>query len=220
MGLTNNWNKIEENGLRVERSEVDPIIDVSSILFESLTTEFDVGGEGFRKSGSIALKPNFFERGFARAKIRTLWRRNTISVDQAEGWAGIYIMSDIENIGVRLDPMTEGYQITDKDGTIRILKFVNTLPTVIFDTGVAFPTGVVKSLEVIWEFRQSPDKTIITIKQGDITFINLVTIGTFEDTTNPIQFSESEGLFTQTLSHDHVVSYSFDSTSVTNVTKI
>lgn len=222
MALIINWNRTEENAMRVERSEVSPIEDASSVLFESLAGEFVGGEEGFRKSGSIWLKDTF-QRGFSKGRMRTLWRRNTPSTDQSEGWGGIYIMSDIDGIGTRLAPMFDGYQITDKDGTLRILKITLSIPTVLFDTGLAFPLDTIKSLEVNWQFQLDNNRTVITVKQGAaLDFSDLTTVCTVNDvgdsSNTPVQFSQSEGLFAQTLSHDHVASYSFDTTSIFKVT--
>lgn len=222
MSLALKWNRTEENRLFVERDDINPIANNSSVLFESLSGEFDVGEEGFRKSGSVWLN-NTFQRGFSNGRIRTLWRRNSSSTNQSEGWGGIYIMSDIDGIGTRLAPMNDGYQITDKDGTIKVLKFTLSIPTVILDTGILFPLDTVKSLEVTWQFQLDNNRTVITVKQGAaLDFSDLTSIGSINDVSDsgniPVQFSESEGLFAQTLSHDHAVSYSFDNTSISKVT--
>ena len=225
MALIINWNETEENGMRVEQSDTNPIVETKSVLFESLSGEFESGQETFRKSGSIAMKDTLFSRGFARGRIRTLWRRNSISTDQSEGWGGIYIMSDIEGIGTRIAPMFDGYQISDKSGTLKVFKITLSIPTLLLDTGVSFPLDTIKSLEVIWNFQNDLDRTVITVNQGSaLDFSDLTLIGTVNDvgdsSNTPVQFSTSEGLFAQTLSHDHVASYSFDSTSVFRLTTI
>lgn len=225
MALIIDWTRTTENGMRVERSETNPILESSSVLFESLSSEFEAGQEGFRKSGNVILN-NSYEKGFSRGRIRTLWRRNTPSTDQSEGWGGIFIMSDILGIGTRLAPMNSGYQITDKGGTLKVLKFRLSVPFVLHDTGISFPLDTVRGLDVTWRYESEVGRTVLYIKQGSsLDFVDLTTIATVSDfgdsvTGDPVQFSTSEGLFSETLTHDSIASYSFEHTYIYKLTTL
>jgi hypothetical protein len=216
MPLYTDWKVIKENGLRVEHNTLTPLSGTSSLRMESNGTEFSVTAPGFRKSASIFLHDGFHPRGFSDGRIQTLIRRN--STNQSAAWGGVYILSDREGIGTRLDPGDDRYEITDKDGTIKVIKFVSAVPTILFDTGSNFGLNTIHGFEVDWEFDFDLTVTKIRISLGtNIDFSDLVQIANVVDNTDPLQFSESEGFFVQAQLDTDFVSYTFDKTTLVRI---
>lgn len=231
MSLEEQWYTTEENGFSIIQSSLHPIQGSHSALFQTLSNEFNSGQEGLRKSASVWLNDTF-ERGFFRGRIRTLWRRNSPSIDQSIGWGGIYFMSNINGIGTTVDSF-DGYQITDKGGTLKVLKFISGTPTILKNTSEVLPLDTIRSLEVTWRSEPENFRTLITVRSGSLSnFSDLTEFCFISDMelsesssggslgSAPIQFSQSEGLFSQTINHDHIASYSFDSTSIYKIIKI
>ena len=218
MPLFIDWIPTSENGARFVETDQNTLSGPSSLLARSDGTEFDATEIGFRKSAAIYLNTQH-ARGFSDGRLRTLVRRD--SPNQSEGWSGIYIMSDRLGIGTRLDPGLNMYQISDEDGTIKIIKVTGGIKTTLLDTLQNFFAGQVYGFEVTWEYDPVPDRTLIEVKLGtNVDFSDLTTIGTFSDITSPHQFSDSEGIFFQTESHDDLVDYTYDKTSIFRIVTI
>jgi len=216
------FSDFSENGARFVNSTVNPLSGGSSLLAESDGTEWDVIFPGFRKSSSIYLHISH-TRGFSDGKIRTLVRRN--STDQTIAWSGIFFLSDRLGIGTRLDPGLNRYEVSDEDGSIKIIKVTNAIKSTLLDTGQNFLLGTIHGLEVVWEYSASTLRTLITLKLGtNVDFSDLVTIGIFSDIQDsfntPHQFSNSEGFFFQTDSSDDFVSYNYDKTTISRFISI
>lgn len=220
MPLYVDWSTESENGARFIETTNNPINSANglySLLAQSDGTEWDVIFPGFRKSASVYLKETY-PRGFSDGRIRTLIRRN--SADQGVAWSGIFIMSDRIGIGTRLDPGQNRYEISDEDGTIKVIKVTNAIKSTLFDTGVNFTQDVVYGLNVDWEYDVILDRMLIRVMLGtNLDFSDLTLIGALFD-FDPHQFSTSEGLFFQAESSSDFVSYNYDTTSIFRVTHI
>jgi hypothetical protein len=213
------WAETKENKMRIDSVSESAISGVYSLRFRSLSTEFTSGEEGFRKSGSIYPRSDLYETGFSDGKIRTLFRMN--SSDPSSAWAGAFFLASAPGIGTRLDETDDMYQVSNKGGTLIIEKFEFTIPTLLLDTGFVISQNAVYGIEVEWEFDIGIESTTIKIRAGTSPeFIDLTLIGSYTDSIHPHQFSVSEGLFAQTITHDDSLSYTFDKTSVIKVTTI
>ena len=208
------WTTVTENGMRAETVDTNTITGPYSLRFESLASQFTPGLEGTRKSSGVFLRDDIYPDGVGMSdgKIRTLFRVD--STDMNAGWGGIFFLSNKRGIGTFADAADDMYQVSVKGGTIVVEKFEFTAPTQIFNTGFAISPTVLYGIEVEWEFSPTPTPcTKIRIQAGtDPGFADLVSIGIVNDTTNPHQFSMSEGLFAQTQSHDDFVAMYFDTT--------
>jgi hypothetical protein len=224
MSLEFDWRSHFENRMRVQTDNENPLVGSHSLLFESFADEFDPGEEGFRKSGSTAILPSKYERGFSKGRIRTLIRRNGIT-DTDESWSGIYFMSSSEGIGTRVFLPEHVYQVVDKDASIKVIKVESFIPQEIHDTGISLSDDMIYGFEVEW-FLQSateftPKRVRIDVRLGTATdFSDLTSIAVLFDDITPLEVSVSEGLFAETETHSSVISYAYDSTSVFKKTTI
>lgn len=212
------WASTRENGLRVLNSPVSPITGPSSLLLYSDGTEWNATDLGLRKSASVFIHGGSgIERGFSEGRLRTLIRRNN-ATSQADAWGGIFIYSEIEGIGLRLSPGQTRYEITDKNGTIRILKYTGGLPTTVANSASTFAPNTIYGFEVRWNSTGLGLEITVSLGTSPL-FIDLLPIISYVDPT-PHTLAVTEGLFVQTQSHDDVVSYSFDTTFLYQVTHI
>lgn len=217
------WTQLSENGARFVNSEINPLSGGSSLLGQSDGTEWDVTAPGFRQSSSIFLKSPLHERGFSDGKIRTLVRRN--SADQTISWSGIFFLSDRLGIGTRLDPGLNRYEVSDENGSIKIIKVTNGIKSTLLDTGQNFLVDTIYGIDVQWEYDITMTRTLITVKLGtNVDFSDLTTIGTYSDIedsfNSPHQFSTSEGFFFQNEASGDLVSYNYDKTTISRFISI
>lgn len=220
------WRQAQENIMRVETVDVNPISMDTSLRMESLTSEFVVGQDPFRKTGAVWMREDLYPIGFSDGKIRTLLRMDTIdsvnTADPTVGWGGIFFLTSAVGIGTFFDATNQMYQVSNRGGTIKVDKFDFTVPTTILDTGVSLTPGQVYGIEVYWEYNFANNCTKIRVYLGtDPNFLDLTMIGTFNDVLDsvntPYQFSMSEGLFAQTATGTDFVSFTFDRTTVTRI---
>ena len=205
------WQTEYENGMSVRESIDSPLQGISSLRFFTDETLFT--DEEFRKSGSVCLRESRYPtKGFSNGRIRTLIRRS--STDQATGWSGIYCMCDRENIGTRLDPAENMYQVTDKDGSIRILKTVNSITTQVASLGSNIPLNATRAFEVEWNLSANSARLSIIVRLGTVLdFSGMTLVGAYTDTA-PLLVAVSEGLFAQTTEGTDTVDYRYDATKV------
>lgn len=207
------WNATRENGLRVLNSPTDPIHGLSSLLLFSDGSEWDVINIGFRKSASVYLN-NTFNRGYSDGVIRTLIRRNN-STDQGHAWGGIFFVSDREGIGTLSSPGQRRYEVTDKGGFLKIIKYSIGVPTTLYTSSFAFSPNIIYGFQVRWKYFSLLNDLNIEVSLGtSVDFSDLVLLFDYTDSNSPYHLGVTEGLFVQTLSDTDVVSYTFDATSI------
>lgn len=216
MALEVDWRVHTENGLQVRQSVVSPLTGDSSLQFYTDATLQDSPETlPFRKSGSVCLRLDRYPtRGFANGRIQTLIRR--ASADQATGWSGIFCMCSRENTGTRLTAAEQMYQVTDKDGTLRILRFWDTIPTTVATFATPLPVNATRAFEVEWNLSGTGDEAVLSlvVRLGTaLDFSNLAIVGTYTDAT-PLTTPRSEGLFAQTIAGDDSLDYKYDDTKV------
>ena len=207
------WKATRENGVKVFNSTVSPLSGGYSLEMSSNGTEWDVTDPGLRKSASIFIKEGAFDRGFIDGRIRTLIRRN--SANQSLAWGGVYIISDQEGIGTAISPGQNRYEITDKDGDISLIKYVGSLPTVLFTSTSTFLQNTIHGFEVKWVYDSLLDELTILVKLGlSVDFSDLSIILQYIDSSSPLTDTITEGFFVQADQSEDFLSYNFDKTSV------
>ena len=213
MSYPTTWHATRENGVKVFNSTASPLSGGYSLEMSSDGSEWNVTDPGLRKSASIFIKEGSFDRGFIDGRIRTLIRRN--STNQNLAWGGIYIISDQEGIGTRTSPGQNRYEITDKLGNIALIKYVSTIPTVLFTSTSTFIQNTIHGFEVKWVYDGLLDQLTITVKLGlDTNFSDLAIIFEYMDNSSPLTNTETEGFFVQADDSGDFLSYNFDKTSV------
>lgn len=216
MALETDWRTHTENGMQVRQSALSPLKDASSLQFYTDASLQDSPETVvFRKSGSVCLRGDRYpDRGFANGRIQTLIHR--ASSDQATGWSGIFCMCNQENIGSRLTAAEQMYQVTDREGTLRVVRFWNTIPTTVATFAATFPLNATRAFEVEWNLSGTGEAAVLSliVRLGTaLDFSNLAVIGTYTD-ANPLTTPRSEGLFAQTIAGDDSVDYTYDDTKV------
>ena len=212
MPLFTDWTPETENGLRFIETTDNPLNGPYSLHGFSDGTEFDVVDIGFRKSASVYLR-DIHPRGFSDGRIRTLFRMENLNA--SEGWGGIFFLSSKLGIGTRLETDNNHYEVSNEDNTLKIVKVVNNIKTTLVDTLITISPATLYGIDVSWEFDPDVPRTFIEVKLGNsVDFNDLVTVATFSDTTDPHQFSDSEGLFVQAESSEDLIDIRFDTTSI------
>ena len=210
MSLEYDWIRQTENGFTIYRNEETPLVDLSSLQFLSNADQYLM--TNMRKSAHVYLRdPD--ARGIQWGKIRTRITRK--SSDQDEGWSGVFLRANALGIGTFSSPTDSMYQVTDKGGSLRILKFTDGLPTVVHTYVENLPLDTQRSLLVSWILDLNTELFTIDVQLGSLAdFSDLVSLGLYDTDDIPIALSMSEGLFAQTLTHTSACNYFYDTTRV------